>query len=521
MHHSIRIYSIITPVFLAIMVSSAWGQDLELGDSLGPVEATLTDVSMDALDNFDNGKDSDVKYKGSKDGKGGKGSCDCAKAAAGSHKGVFYANNFDYICSCGRSYLGDRFKRLSVGNCWTFDVGGQYRARFHTEKKFNNTAAVTNGIGLTGADNDFLLHRTRLYMNAEYGNFRFYGEMLDALREGGNRGPRTIEENRTELQNLFVELNGMNVGRGTVGARIGRQEILLGAQRLVSPLDWANTRRTFDGARVMWQGDAWDVDAFWLRPMKRNAAHRTHLDAPNMDRQFYSAYATYKGLCQDNLEAYWLALDYEDVGTTGIRYDTIGTRIWGGRGAWLYELEGGVQFGENSDGSDHSAGFVTAGLGRKFECASFSPTLWGYYDWASGDDTVGNGFHHHEPLAHKYLGFMDLFGRRNIQDFNLQATAQLTEKTKLLIWYHYFLLANQNDVPYNVNMTNFAGLAGPSGSKDLGQELDVVLSRTITPRSSILFGYSHFFARDYYGTTAGVPFDGDADFGWVQWHLNF
>ncbi|MBC8355832.1 MAG: alginate export family protein [Planctomycetes bacterium] len=456
-------------------------------------------------------------------GKGdSKGGCSAVrKAASSSHKGVFYANDFSYLCNsgCCDTYFGDSLKRLAVGNCWTVDVGGQYRMRFHNEQNINNSG-IPNNLGLTGDDDNFLLHRTRLYVNAEYGShFRFYGEMLDALSELGSGPPRPIEENRTELQNLFIEFKGVDVGRGVVGARIGRQEIVLGAQRMVSPLDWANTRRTFEGARVMWKGDNWDVDGIWLRPMKRDFSG---LDAPNLDRQLYGMYGTYKNLCRDHLEAYWLALDYEDVGVNGIRYDTVGARYWGNDGDWLYELEASAQFGANSDNTDHSAGAVTAGLGRKFPCTVFSPTLWAYYDWASGDDTVGNGYHHYEPLAHKYLGFMDLFGRRNIQDMNLQLTANLTDKVKFLCWYHYFRLADGDDVPYNVTMSNFNGqAAGTSGSKDLGHELDFAITHNITPRVSVLYGYSHFFAGDYYTTTAGVPHSGDADFAYLQWHVNF
>ncbi len=505
---------------LVVVAPAAWGQ--EAGPLTLPASATTAVASVPAA-TAATAVDfvaAASEFGDAKEMLGGSGCCDCAKAGSASHKVVFYDNNFDYLCdSCGCAYLGDRLKRLPIGNCWTVDVGGQYRMRYQSEQNISPLATVPNGLGLTGDDDDFLLHRTRLYVNAEYGqHLRFYGEMLDAAHELGNGAPRSIEENRTELQNLFLELRGMNVGRGTLGARVGRQEIMLGAQRLVSPLDWANTRRTFDGARLMYQGDSWDVDGFWLRPMNYDA---NAFDSPNLNRQFYGAYGTYKGFCHDKLEAYWLAIDYEDVGASGIRYDTLGSRYYGTRGNWLFEFEGGVQFGENSDGSDHSAGFATGGVGREFPCALFSPTLWGYYDWASGDNTVGNGFHHMEPLAHQYLGFMDLFGRRNIQDLNLQATAQLTQKTKLLVWYHYFMLANQNDVPYNVDMSNFAGLTGPSGSKELGHEVDILLTYNIAPRSSILLGYSHFFAGDFYGTTAGTPFDGDADFAYVQWHLNF
>jgi len=69
------------------------------------------------------------------------------------------------------------------------------------------------------------------------------------------------------------------------------------------------------------------------------------------------------------------------------------------------------------------------------------------------------------------------------------------------------------DVPCNVDMTPFAGLAGgTSGSRDLGQELDAVANLLISPRVNLLFGYSHFFAADFYATTPRVPYNGDANF---------
>jgi len=431
---------------------------------------------------------------------------------AKSHKGMFYDNNFDYLCDpCyGNGYLGDNLKRLGIGDAITVDVGGQYRLRSHHERNMR-------GLGLTGVDDDFLLHRTRLYVNTEIGSrVRVYAEMLDAVSNYENFGPRPIEENRTDLQNLFVDAVAMDNYNGTLTARVGRQELVYGNQRMVSPLDWANTRRTFDAVKLLWKGQNWDVDGFRSRPLRRDTVQ---VDPPNLDREMYGMYSTYKGLPNDKLDLYWLALDFHDA---GFLYDTFGARYSGNRGPWLYEFEGAAQFGQNADGSGHSAGAFTLGVGRKFDCALWNPTLWLYYDWASGDDTVGNGYHHYQPLAHKYLGFMDLFGRRNIEDANVLFTMQPHKKVKLLLWYHILWLANINDVPYNVNMTPFAGLAGgTAGSRDLGQELDVIANFLIAPRVNLLFGYSHFFAGDFYATTPGVPYNGDADFFYTQFHVNF
>lgn len=165
---------------------------------------------------------------------------------------------------------------------------------------------------------------------------------------------------------------------------------------------------------------------------------------------------------------------------------------------------------------------ATFGLGRTLSQFGWNPTLWAYYDWASGDDATGagNGFHHNFPLAHKYNGFMDLFGRRNLEDVNLQLTLQPTKKLKLLAWYHYFFLETQTDTPYSVVMTPFNAGNLP-GSPDLGHEIDLLATYTLSPRSDILAGYSHFFAGDYYSSTPGVPYDGDASFFYTQYTIDF
>jgi len=307
---------------------------------------------------------------------------------------------------------------------------------------------------------------------------------------------------------------------------VGRQELLYGAQRLISPLDWANTRRTFEGGKLIWQGENWDADGFWVRPMRR-AGHVKDLDPPDLDRQIYGVYSTYKGLSRDKVDLYWLADDHDLV---GFRYDALGSRYHGNFDAWLYEFEGGYQLGSNADDSDHSAGFFTLGGGRKFDCVRWKPTLWLFYDWASGQNALagpdgiartGTGFNHYEPLAHKYLGYMDLFARSNIEAVNAQLTMKPHDKLTLLAWYYYFWLQDGSDVPYNVDMTPFAGLSSnPTGNRDLGHEIDLTATYLFTPRLGALLGYSHFFSGAFYDTPQ-VPFSGDADFFYTQVTLDF
>lgn len=438
-------------------------------------------------------------------------------AVAGAYKGAFYDNNFDYLCNPAYDdwHLGENLKRLCIGDLGVLDVGGEYRLRYHDEQNMR-------GLGLTGNDDYFLLQRTRVYMNGQVGErFRVYAEYIDAESNNENFTPRPIEVNRSDMLNLFGDWTVLdNDDHGKLIARIGRQELLYGDQRLISPLDWANTRRTFDGGKLMWTREDWRVDAFWTRPVIVNPVK---FDSPDENQQFYGAYSTYSGRKNHTYDFYWLGYQ-SDIplfpGEQRFAMQTAGTRWAATHGPWLTLFEGGYQFGTYGTG-DHSAGFFTLGGGHKWEDAAWKPTLWAYYDWASGDPELGNGFNQLFPLGHKYFGFMDFYARSNIQDINFQLTANPHKKLTALLWYHIFLLQNTSDVPYHVTGRPVVTTAG--GDRSLGQEIDLLFTYAITPRAEIQLGYSHFFTGEWYRTNpvARNGFQGDADFLYSQFQLRF
>lgn len=438
------------------------------------------------------------------------------KAVASAYAPLFYNNNFDYLCNPDYCdwHLGEDLKRMCLGQCSVLDIGGQYRARHHSERNFR-------GFGLTGVDDDFLLHRTRLYANGQFGDrVRIYAEYIDAESNYENFAPRAIEVNRSDMQNLFADVKLADLDGGDLWARVGRQELLYGSQRLVSPLDWANTRRNFDGVNVFYRGTDWNVDGFMTHPI---IADPRNFDSYDENQDFSGAFATYKGSKDQTVDVYYLHYRNGNAaqGPNGLYFETVGSRWQGTVDEFLWDFEGGYQFGKDRDNGSHEASFAVAGLGRKFD-RCWKPVLWFYYDYSSGGDVLAGrqGFDHLFPLGHKYHGFMDLYARSNIQTPNLLLTFQPREKLSAQLWYHYFFLESKNDTPYNINMTAFNPANAPVRAQ-LGQEIDSTVQWNITPRTDLLFGYSHFFAGQYYKTTPGVPFRGDADFFYTQYTVNF
>ena len=457
-------------------------------------------------------------------------SCNCVnvkekKAAAlaklkKAYGGVFYGNNFSYLDDPyydGPRFFSDNFKNIKT-QFGTFSFGGETRYRYHNERNH-----AVGGLGVTGNDDNFWLSRQRLYADWKLCDaVRVYGEVIDAQKRGGNVIARPIDENDLDIQNAFVDVKLFDNDFGKFTVRAGRQELLYGAQRTVSPLDWANTRRTFEGIRGLYQSGDTSLDTFWTRAVNVDP---DSADEGDSDVQFFGSYLTQKNTNVGQVEAYYLGLDNDNANTT---VNTIGGRVSGAtKNKILYDFEGAYQFGNNATADSHSAGFVTAGIGRKIETNFLSPTVWLYYDYASGEEDfneVGRGdggYDHLFPLAHKYNGFMDLFGRRNLHDLNVFTLTPLNKKVSMIIWYHYFALVEET-TPYSVVLTPFETTT-QADSRDLGHEIDVAFNINLNARNNIFIGYSHFSGGDYYDNGAIGPAgeDNDADFFYAQFQTRY
>lgn len=427
------------------------------------------------------------------------------KPAPKPYKGVFYDNDFSYLDAPGANscYLGDSLKRNQLGRCMVLDIGGEYRMRHMSEDIFARR-------------NDYLLHRTRVYGDLKVAdNFRAYIEAIDAVSDFDDAAPRGIDENRFDALNMFGDLKLLDDCGSELWVRGGRQELLYGAQRLISPLDWSNTRRTFDGAKLFLRGANWDIDAFWTRPVgfgQHVGALDHNFDHPNQDQDFAGVYLSRKGMENTKAEFYYLLFSDSAV---SFHHNTFGSRLQGNCDGWLWEFEGGYQFGEVG-ALDQSAGFFTTGGGHKLNNLPWDPVFWIYYDWASGDDPTNgtNGtFNQLFPLGHKYFGWMDIVGRQNITDWNFRLTMNPCKKVQWILWWHIFELENARDALYNAGGAPIRVDATGAAGDEVGQELDMIVKIAVCPRTNLVFGYSHFFSGSFIANTPGGEGGEDFFFG--------
>lgn len=424
---------------------------------------------------------------------------------------------------------GIKYMPLTDDGSVFLTLGGQARYRYEYYNNF--------GFGGTVPQDDDGYHLLRVMGSADLHvtpYFRVFMQLIAATNEGRDPGPRAgIDEDDLDFHQAFAEFM-LPVGDGKISVRGGRQNLLYGKQRLISPLDWTNTRRTFDGGLISYSaGGSIKIDGFWVHPV---TVTDDELNSYTPTVDFAGVYAAIdlgvvtESLRGTTLDAYVLYLDRETAtfaqGSGDEQRYTIGARLGGKVGGFDYDLEGAYQFGEFGD-DDINAYFFAAEVGYAFGDVAFKPRPFIGFDYSSGDDDPADGelgtFNQLFPLAHAYHGYADILGRQNVIDLHpgvelsLLANRKYCKSLGARLAYHLFWRASDDDGIYTVAGGVSRGIGSGAGS-DIGQEIDFTLNWVINRHASALFGYSHVFAGDYISDTGA---DGDISFFYTQLQFTF
>jgi len=334
---------------------------------------------------------------------------------------------------------------------------------------------------------------------------------------------RAIDKDVLDVQQAYVD-GGTALGSWRASARVGRADLLFGRERLVSPLDWVNTRRTFQGASVTMTGHAMRLEAFWAHPVlvrreKPNIGDSTHV--------LYGLYATRawpdRAMTTD---AYWLRSESRAAafnGTAGYeRRNTLGVRVArrAPEGGGLdFDVEAATQFG-SIGAQDVGATMLGSEAGWTLSRRG-APRVYVGLDYASGDKKSGGSvgtFNQLYPLGHAYLGYLDVVGRQNVVDLRGGVTLHPTEPTSLRLDVHNFWRASASDALYDAGGAVLRA-AGTSNANRIGTEFDLTARMPVYGgRVWMQGGISRFFAGKFLQETGQSH---DIDWIYVQASLNF
>ncbi len=187
-------------------------------------------------------------------------------------------------------------------------------------------------------------------------------------------------------------------------------------------------------------------------------------------------------------------------GETGVVADlaqtTIGTRIAGKLPARLdYAVEMAIQRG--SLGPDDVRAWAGHWQLRESLPGAGAVKLTGEYNYASGDEDPADGvrgtFDQLYPTPHDKYGLADQIGWKNIHHARAGFEVSPFRATPFTVNYHSWWLAEEKDAVYNIGNTALGRIPAGAADRHVGQEIDVQVSRALTPQLQAAAGYAHIF----------------------------
>lgn len=335
----------------------------------------------------------------------------------------------------------------------------------------------------------FTLQRARLGLGVAISpRARLFVQLQDARVFGEETSTADGSADALDLHQGWLELTG-TVGAQPLAFRAGRQEIILGNERLVGAVGWSNTGRSFDAARLT-LGPTTAVHGGLMLATIREGGTRFGEAGRDGDHWFSGVFVggpagEVYGL-YDNSARYGV---YRDVDRA-----TVGLRLQSPTARQLFgSVEAAYQFGSQDlpiatavQQQDIRAAFaglragVTTGLPAV-------PSLGIGLDYLSGDGNVRDddyrAFNTLYATNHKFYGYMDLFldpaartGGRGLVDAIGSTRAGLGRIGTVDIDLHHFRLAEQGELDSSV----------------LGWELDLTYPFRVAEVARFTVGYSLF-----------------------------
>jgi len=366
-------------------------------------------------------------------------------------------------------------------------LSGEFRTRVEGRTGFNYQPDNNDA---------YALFRNRLNVEllpTSWLDFYFQGQ--DSRVPGLDAGrPLGTFKDPFDLRQAYVRLGRAD---GLVRVTVGRQLLSYGAQRLIGPLDWTNTNRSWDAVKVeIGTADA-KVDLFASSVVVIDPAHLDHhRDGFNI----HGAYGSLKHVVPHaTVEPYLLWK------TGGVSIWTGGVRVAAmpgtpGLHGIDYQAEFAQQWGSLGP-IRHSAAAGYAILGYSTGKRNWSPHFSAEYSHASGDPNPGSGTHRTFdqllPTNHLFYGITDPVGWQNMNMARVGVDFKPHKRLQLNADYRELWLDSARDALYNVaGAAAVKPLAGNTARR-IGGEIDWSASWAVSSQWKLGVGVGHLTAGSF------------------------
>jgi hypothetical protein len=346
-------------------------------------------------------------------------------------------------------------------------VHGQVRPRHELRDPAESGGKQFTSMRVRASIDAALENDIRVFIQLQ--DVRFWGEEMNTLGD--------FNADNFDLHQGYVEIKRFN--DAPFAARVGRQEVNLGGQRLVGAVGWTQQGRSFDGVRARFNPAWGSVELMGYQTMDLFA------QSVSDDATFWGAYAVIGAGTAGNLDLYAFHQAVESGADTD--QTSFGARFAGKTGKLSYRGEATVQTGTRV-GDDVSAYMLGGRLGLDVGKGG-TITLW--YDLLSGDADPTDGetkvFDTMFATNHKFYGFADLFlnipahtGGQGLQDLAVKGSYRFNPEVSLGVDLHTFSLVEQRAL----------------ASSHLGEEIDATLTYRYTSNLTFQGGFSWLIQDD-------------------------
>ncbi len=268
---------------------------------------------------------------------------------------------------------------------------------------------------------------------------------------------------------------------------LGRKELSYGDELLVGGVGWNNVGRSFDLVLGTYKHSYGSVDGFHSSVSDRNTT-----GAGAGDREFSGIYAANRiSESMEHADAY-VFYSHDPSTSPPSSTTAYGARLKSPVGPFDYRAE--VTF-ENVKAAD-STGERQYDLeaGYTFDAAKKFRVAIEYFSASGGFDQLF-------PTGHKWLGYADLFSRRNMKGYHAKVAGQIFSGLVASVDYHHFERQDTSRPAYKFNGIAAYGVTGDSAA--IADEYDLVLTYTLDENLTVEGGASRALPGDYLKDNGG------------------
>ena len=332
----------------------------------------------------------------------------------------------------------------------------------------------------------FISQRSRLNLDFTQEKYKFYIGIQDVRLWGDLPQLNRADETGLSLHEIWADL----VLTENLNLRLGRQELILDDSRIFGNVDWAQQARSHDLALLQWKKNQWQAKIALAFNQENERLIGTDYQLNNYKTlQLLWLHKDWDKISL-SLLAFNNGMQYTDSLISKVRYSQmVGFHLVQKNKSNQFTLNSYYQLGENQIGESLDAYLIGLEFQQKLldkNTLTIGGELVSGNNEATTNGKVNRAFSPLYATGHKFNGFMDYFyvGNHNssvgLIDLHLGLKHAFNESTNLLVKAHEFIAPAKYNGEYY---------------RELGTEIDILFSHTISNEISFSVGYSQFFQQ--------------------------